>query len=224
MDVIIIGAGGHGKVVLDVLRAAGVHRPIGFVDANTSLTGAIIGGLPVIGAPNALPRLKTRARGGIVAIGDNATRIEYADVLRDAGFELVNAIHPTASVSPTAQIGKNVVIAACAAVCTEAKIGDSTIINTAAVVDHECQLGEGVHLCPRACLAGRVTVGARGFVGIGANVIQCLSIGEDAIVGAGAAVIADVSPASTVVGVPARVIKFLTKATTSLPYSTFVNA
>lgn len=208
MQIVIIGAGGHGKVVLDILRAAGDAEPVGFVDSSPSRAGGRIGGLPIFGPANVLPKLRQQGvRGAIVAIGDGRARVQYASLLREQGFELINAIHPTSSVSPTAVLGRNVVVAAQSAVCTDARIEDSVILNTACVVDHECEIGAGVHVCPGAHLAGRVRVGAGAWIGIGANVIQCLSIGEHAMVGAGAVVIRDVPAHSTVVGVPARVIK-----------------
>ncbi len=208
MDTVIIGAGGHGKVVLDILRAMGTLRPVGFVDADVSLAGSTIGGLPVLGPVNLLPKLKLqKVKAAIIAIGDNAIRRTYAARVLEHGFQLINAIHPSAVVSPSAKIGMNVVIAANVVICAEAEIADSVIVNTAAVVEHECVVGEGVHICPTAALAGRVTVESGAFIGIGAKVIQCRSIGADAIVGAGAVVITDVPAGATVVGVPARVVK-----------------
>jgi sugar O-acyltransferase (sialic acid O-acetyltransferase NeuD family) len=208
MDVIIVGAGGHGKVVLDILRAQGVHKIVGFVDADASLAGSTVSGMAVIGPVNQLPKLRQqKVRGAIIAIGDNRVRMQYAGLLREQGFELINAIHPSASVSSTARLGVNVVVAAQAAISTEARIEDSVIINTGAIVDHECVIGEGVHICPGVHLAGRVQVRSGAFVGIGANVIQCLLIGQNAIVGAGAVVISDVPDDVTAVGVPARVLE-----------------
>jgi UDP-perosamine 4-acetyltransferase len=207
MDVLIVGAGGHGKVVLDILRAAREHSPIGFIDADTTLTGTRVGGLPVFGPANQLPKLAKKAKGAIIAIGDNRTRQSYAKMLVEQGFELISAIHPTACVSGSARIGKNVVIAAGAIVCAEANLCDSTIVNTAAVVDHECEIGCAAHVCPTVALAGRVRIGEGAFVGLGAKVIPCITIGEHAIVGAGAVVIRDIPPHSTAVGVPAKVVK-----------------
>lgn len=208
MQIVIVGAGGHGRVVLDILRAAGAYEPAGFVDSAPDRAGRTIGGLPIFGPANALPKLWQRGiRAAIVAIGDSRARQQYAAVLCQQRFELINAIHPTASVSATAAIGRNVVIAAQSAVCTEAKIADSVILNTSCVVDHECEVGKGAHVCPGAHLAGRVRVGQSAWVGLGANVIQCLTIGEHAVVGAGAVVIRDVPAYATAVGVPARVIR-----------------
>jgi UDP-perosamine 4-acetyltransferase len=208
MDVIIAGAGGHGRVVLDILRAANEYTVVGFLDANQDLHGAEIAGVPVLGNLNLLFKLKSKKIGGaIVAIGDNRIRASYAEKLGAAGLKLINAVHPSAVVSPTAQLGCNLVIAAGAIVCTDAKIADSAIINTAAVVDHECEIGEAAHIAPRVCLAGRVTVGEGAFVGIGANVLPCLRIGEHAIVGGGTLVRRDVPAGATVVGVPGRIIK-----------------
>ena len=208
MDVVLIGAGGHGRVVLDILRTAGIHRPVGFLDADPNLTGTKIDGLPVLGQLNQLPKLKSqKVKGVVISIGDNAPRRQYFRKVQEHGFDLINAIHPSSSISSTAKFGRNIVVAAGAVISTDVHVGDSAIVNTAAVVDHECRLGTAVHVCPSATLAGRVTVGDEAFVGLGANIIQCLTIGSHAIVGAGAVVIQDVPDHATVVGVPAKVIK-----------------
>ena len=195
-------------MVLDILRAAGNLEPVGFIDADTTLTGTCIGGLPVFGTVNVLAKFRQQKWGhAIVAIGDNRTRLQYATMLGEQGFELVNAIHPRATIADTAVLGRNVVVAAQAAVCTEARLGDCVIINTAAVVDHECEVADAVHVCPGAHLAGRVRVGTGAFIGLGANVIQCTVVGDYAVVGAGAAVIRDVPAYAKVVGIPARIVK-----------------
>jgi acetyltransferase EpsM len=208
MKVIICGAGGQGRVVLDILRAAGKYELAGFVDSSSERAGKTVAGLPVLGPANVLPKLRKQKIGhAIVAIGDTRVRLRYAQLLKEQGFELVSAIHPTAWVSPTATIGSNVVIAPHASVCTDSKIDSSVILNTNCVVDHECEIAEGVHVCPGVNLGGRVRVGRGAWVGIGASVIQCLSIGEFAVIGAGSAVIRDVPARATAVGVPAKVIK-----------------
>jgi UDP-perosamine 4-acetyltransferase len=208
MDVVIIGAGGHGRVVLDILRAAGVHNPVGFLDADAHLTGSKVGGLPVLGQINLLPKLKTqKIKAAIIAIGDNQSRHRYFKKVLEQGFELINAIHPRSVISETAKLGRNVVVAAGAVISTDVQIGDSAIINTSAVIDHECEIGQAAHVCPSATLAGRVQIGDEAFIGLGSNIIQCLTVGPKAVVGAGAVVIQDVPEGATVVGIPAKVIK-----------------
>lgn len=208
MDTLIVGAGGQGRVVLEILRAQGKYNPIGFLDANPDLLDSSINGVPVLGHMNVLPRLKQKkVRHAIVAIGDNAARVSLAAVLVEHGYELINAIHPSAVVSPTAELGRNIAVCATAVVGTDAKVADHCIINTGAIVDHECMIAAGVHVGPGVLLAGRVTVGEKAFLGLGCRVIPCLSIGAGAVVGAGAVAIRDVPAGATVVGVPARVIR-----------------
>src|SRR5688572_31189358 len=123
MKCLIIGAGGHGKVVLEILRAAKKHEPVGFIDADPSLANQKIGGLKVLGAANVLPKLKAqKIKHAIIAIGDNRARQSYAQLLEQQGFTLINAVHPKAIVAKSAVIGKGVVIAAGAMVGTEAAI------------------------------------------------------------------------------------------------------
>jgi UDP-perosamine 4-acetyltransferase len=209
--VLIIGAGGHGRVVLDILRAAGreggTYEPAAFIDAEPARHGQILDGLPILGAANLLPKLRRQGyTAAVVAIGDNAVRVSNAAMARQAGLELANAIHPRATVSPTVRLGVNLCIAAGAVVCAHAQLDDSVIVNTGALVDHECHIHEGVHIAPGAVLAGRVTVEAGAFVGMGCRILPCRRIGRGATVGAGAVVLEDVAPGTTVVGVPARAL------------------
>jgi UDP-perosamine 4-acetyltransferase len=208
MGTIIIGAGGHGRVVLDIFRHAYNTDPVGFLDANPDLLGQRVDGVEVIGDPSILPSLGARGvDSGVVAIGDNAARHMYAEALIANGFRLINAIHPKATVADTASLGANVVVCAGAVICAHCRIGDSVIVNTASIVDHESSIGRGSHVCPGARLAGRVIVEDFAFVGIGATVIQCLRIGRGATVGAGAVVLKDVGAFTTVVGVPAQPVR-----------------
>jgi UDP-N-acetylbacillosamine N-acetyltransferase len=208
MDLIIIGAGGHGKVVLDILQASGKHRVVGFLDADATLAGTEVNGVPVLGPINQVSRLRQqKIKGGIIAIGDNRVRVSYAALLVEHGVELISAIHPAAVIAKSSVIGRNVVAAAGAIVAASANVADSAILNTNCVIDHECEIESGVHICPGALLAGRVRVGAGAFIGLGAKVLPCLSIGKGAVVGAGAVVLQDVAEGATVVGVPARILR-----------------
>ncbi|MFQ5589716.1 MAG: acetyltransferase [Phycisphaerae bacterium] len=206
---VVLGCGGHGRVVLDILVQSRACEVVGFVDSNRRLIGRRIDGIEVLGHPNDLPEIKRRfgADHAIVAIGDNGVRRAFADHLDVLGFDLINAIHPSANLARNVTLGVNIVVAAGALVSAHSQIGDSVILNTGCIVDHECLIGTATHVCPGARLAGRVTVESGAFVGIGATIIQSLRVGYEAVVGAGAVVTADVPPMSTVVGVPARVIK-----------------
>jgi UDP-perosamine 4-acetyltransferase len=181
------------------------------LDADESLHGSNVAGVPVLGGINQLLKLKTqKVRGAVVSIGDNRIRQQYAQEAADAGLELVQAIHPRAIIAKSARLGRNVVVAAGAVVCAEAVIGDSAIINTGAIIDHESVVGEAVHVCPAATLAGRVQVEQLAFIGMGARIIQCLTIGARSVIGAGAVVRSDIPPDCTAVGVPARIVKGFT--------------
>jgi len=206
---IIVGAGGHGRVVLDILLQAGEHEVVGFVDSNPVLTGKRVDGLLVLGTPDGIPRLRDEhgIDCGIVAIGDNGVRRDMANRLRSWDLDIANAIHPSANIARNTTLGTNIVVAAGALVCAHSQIGESVILNTGCIVDHESLIGTACHICPGAKLAGRVTVESGAFVGIGATVVQYVRVGYEATVGAGAVVIEDVPPMTTVVGVPARVIK-----------------
>jgi len=206
---VVLGCGGHGRVVLDILVNAGDFDVVGFVDSNRTLIGRRIDGIEVLGQPDNLPEIRRKlgADCAVVAIGDNGVRRAFADRLDAIGFELVNAIHPSANLARNVTLGTNIVVAAGALVGAHGQIGDSVILNTGCIVDHESLIGTATHICPGARLAGRVTVESGAFVGIGATIIQSIRVGYESIVGAGAVVTADVAPMSTVVGVPARVIK-----------------
>lgn len=205
---VIVGAGGHGRVVLDILIRARQYRVIGFLDSNPELHGRRMDGVPILGDLSALGDLKAQGlAGAIVAIGDNGVRRSFADEIEAMGVDLINAIHPSANLAHNVRIGHNVCIAAGALVCAHCQIGDSVILNTGCIVDHESMIGTAAHICPGARLAGRVTVESGAFVGIGATVLQGLRIGCEAVVGGGAVVIRDVEPMTTVVGVPARTIR-----------------
>lgn len=201
--VLIVGAGGHAKVVIELLRAMGA--PIaGLIDRDP--TRQVLG-ISCIGTDDDLPRL--RAEGldrAFVAIGDNRLRLELGRKLVAGGFELVNAISPSATISPSASLGRGVAIMAGAIINAEARISDLAIVNTGAVIDHDCVIGQAAHIAPGAALAGSIEIGDGAFVGVGASVIPNRKIGAFATVGGGACVVRDVDPSATVVGVPARPI------------------
>ena len=202
---LILGAGGHGRVVAETALISGFASTIAFLDDRPIPP---MRKWPVLGSlEQALDHsFQAQFPFAFVAIGNPVTRLHWLSRLQVAGYRLPSLIHPSACLSPTAQIGFGSVVLANSVIQTEVVIGVGAILNTACSVDHDSSLADGVHICPGARLAGEVIVGARSWIGIGASVIQQVSIGSDVTVGAGAAVVRDVSNKVTVVGVPARVV------------------
>lgn len=207
--ILIIGAGGHGRVVLDILLQDPHCNVVGFLDNNEAIRGRRVDGIPVYGGVDVLPHFakELQCDGVIIAIGDNGVRRGIARTVRRHDVPLVNAIHPSAGIASNVTIGRNVVIAAGVVVCANCQIGDSAILNTGCIVDHQTTIGEGCHLCPGVRVAGRVAIQPGAFVGIGATIVPNVTVGCEAIVGAGAVVLEDIPSLATVVGVPARMIE-----------------
>lgn len=200
---LIIGAGGHGRVVADSADAAGVWSDIAFVDDKYPNIKAS-GRWSVIGVLADLDVLHEFWGAVVVAIGDNVLRLKLQEKASEIGYFVATIIHPSAVVANDAEIGDGSVIFANAVVNTGCHIGRSVILNTAATIDHDVVIRDGVHVSPGAHLAGDIVVGDCAWIGIGASIINGLEIGQRAIVGAGASVVNDVADDVTVVGVPAR--------------------
>jgi UDP-perosamine 4-acetyltransferase len=202
---IVVGAGGHGRVVADLVRAAGFEIA-GFVDADPALAGTAVGGVPVLGDDNYLGGVDpTRIvlANGIGSTGDATIRRRAFERLAAAGFAFPPLVHPRAVVAENVVLEPGAQIMAGAVVQTGSRIGTNAVVNTGAAVDHDCVVGAHGHISPGAVLCGGVETGEAAHVGAGAVVIQGRRIGAGAIVGAGAVVIGDVAAATKVVGVPA---------------------
>jgi sugar O-acyltransferase (sialic acid O-acetyltransferase NeuD family) len=206
--ILVWGAGGHGKVVGDLVRACG-HHLVGFCGRTKPEHNGQADGRAVIATDSdliervqAAAELPGGARFVVPAVGSNNARLDMIRALADRCVPAL--VHPSATVSASATIGVGSVVFAGAVVNADASIGNGVIVNTNAVVEHDCVLGHGAHVSPGGVLAGGVIVGELAWVGAGAVVIQQVRIGPAAIVGAGAVVIRDVPEASTVVGNPAH--------------------
>lgn len=208
IPLIVFGAGGHAKVVLDVLERMGMYRIVGLLDDSVELQGASHAGYQVIGSQANFPDMRKQGADRlIVALGDNERRRLVFEAAERAGFTMTSAIHPSAHIGARVKIGGGTLVVAGVVVNADAEIGANVIVNTGATVDHDCRIGAHVHLSPGVHLAGRVSVGELSHVGIGAVVLPNLHIGKRCIVGAGAVVRENLPDGVVAVGNPARIIK-----------------
>lgn len=200
--VVVIGAGGHAKVVIELLRANG--EDVAFSIAAEGYEESTCLEVPVLIGDHQIRSLwEVGHRHAIVAIGDNSLREALSKKARTTGFTFVNAVSPSATVSPTAKLGVGVVIMAGAVVNAAADVGDHSIVNTLASVDHDSLIGALVHIAPNCAIAGNVRIGNKAFVGIGSTILPNITVGPGAMIGAGSVVTKDVLT-GTVAGVPAR--------------------
>lgn len=205
---IIIGSGGHGRVVADYAENLKEYQKINFLD-NSYGTNNTNGVWQVIGKENDwLPYIEEADF--IVAFSDNLKRLKFTHDLLSAQAKVVNIIHPSAIVSPHISIGVGNIIAANTTINYGCTIGNGVIINTAASVDHDCNLADGVHISPGANIAGGITIGEHSWIGIGSSVIEGLKLASNTQVGAGAVVTQNTQGNALYVGVPAKPIKSLT--------------
>lgn len=202
---VICGAGGHAKVVIDIAQLLG-HEVVAIFDDNVTRHQQLCAGIPIIGSANQLLPFAQAQQVSyfFVAVGHNQTRLTLAQQWTNAGLTAISLIHPQAVVAQNVTIGSGVVIMAGACINADAVINDQVIINTNAVVDHDCYLAEAVHIAPAVALCGGVKVGKHSLIGVGANVIPCIQIGEAVIIGAGAVVVSDITSYVTAVGIPAK--------------------
>src|SRR5581483_3713754 len=203
--VAVLGAGGHAKVVIATLQAAGFTVGAVF-DDDRSKQGSRLLGVEVQGTLDDFAG--SGYRRAVLAIGDNATRMRLAERLGDRlpEIEWIVAVHPQACLHESVKLGEGAVVFAGAIIQPDTMIGAHTIINTGATVDHDCRIGDFAHIAPGVHLAGEAHVGRGAFLGIGAAIIPGRAVGEWATVGAGAVVVSDIPANVTAVGVPARVL------------------
>ncbi len=200
-QVMIIGAGGHAKVIADCVRKSG-DTVFGFLDdgvaAGTQILGAtVFGGVDeYVNYPDVQ---------FIIGIGNNFIREKIAAKLEGVSF--YTAIHPTAYIGEGSVVGEGTCVMANAVINACATVGKHCIINTASVVEHDCKLDDFVHLSTTAAVAGTVTVGKKGYLGIGSRVRNNTDICENVIVGAGGVVVKNITEEGTYIGVPARKVK-----------------
>ena len=200
-SILVYGAGGHGKTLIDLLRTLGTYRIVGVIDDDASVEG--VSGVPVLGGADKLEALRADgiafAVNAVGTVGAARARLRVAGALARAGFLVPTLVHPSAVVEPSALFGTAARRSSPAPISGATRWSARTrIVNTGAIVSHDCTLGHHVHLTPGAILAGGVRVGDRTLIGMGATIFVGVSIGADVLIGNGARIHADV-PDSTVV-------------------------
>lgn len=196
----LYGAGGHCKVIIEIISESKAHIIEGIVDD-----------VPKEDSIYDIPVLNTKKAGNfadknfIISIGNNKTRKTIVESMSTA---YLKAIHPKSIISSRAKINEGTVVMAGAIINSETTVGKHCIINTGAVVDHDCSIGDFVHISPNASLAGEVQVGEGTHIGIGSVIIQGIKIGKWATIGAGAVIINDIPDYAVVVGNPGKIIKY----------------
>jgi len=206
--VYLIGAGGHGKVCLEILGLFGCG--VQLLDADSGLTGKEVLGHRIGREEKVLATLEPPAD-FFVGIGDGASRRRVVERWAAKGHSLVRLTHPSAVVSPSAMVDDGAAVMAGAVIQAGAFIGKGAIINTGATVDHDCRIGAFAHVAPGVHLAGGISVGDGAWVGIGAIVREGLSIGDRCVIGAGSIVVDDLPPDVVAYGNPCRVVRQIGK-------------
>jgi sugar O-acyltransferase (sialic acid O-acetyltransferase NeuD family) len=206
-SIVIYGASGHGKVIIDIVEKEGKYKIAGLLDDNSKLIGKEFCGYPIIGGFEMLEEDLRHNSALILAVGDNTTRKKLWERVKPMGYELGRAVHPSVQIGKDVSIGSGTAVMANVVINSGTRIGENVIINTGATVDHDCLIGDYVHISPGTHLGGNVEIGDLTHIGIGVNVIPNRKIGKKVIIGAGAVVIEDIPHSVTAVGVPAQVIK-----------------
>ncbi len=201
---IVVGAGGHAKVVIAAMEAMGAPADA-VLDDNRALWGAALLGVPVVGGSELLAAWESPRV--VIAIGSNARRKRIAEAHPHASW--ITVVHPSALVHRSVRLGEGAMVIWRAVIEPDAVIGAHAIVNSGAIVCHDSTVGAYAHVSVTSVMAGNAHVGEGVFLGMNAGVIGGVTVGAWSTVGAGASVVRDVPPRSVAVGVPARVIRSL---------------
>lgn len=199
-ELVIIGAGGHGRVIADIAQKLGVYKTISFLDDGDAKETM---GLPIIGRSSDVEKY-TNTADIFVAIGNSAVRGEFIERLLAMGANVPTLIHPSAIIGVCVEIGAGTAIMAGTVINPCSKLGKGCIVNTSSSIDHDCMIGDYVHIAVGAHLAGAVSVGKKTWIGAGATVRNNVDICSNCMIGAGAVVIKDITESGTYIGVPAK--------------------
>lgn len=203
---IVIGAGGHARIVLDTLELLD-FKITGIIDINFKGVKETIFNHEILGNMDKLRNYSPEDHVVVIAVGDIEKKKELYQYITALGFLMPVIIHPSATVSGHAKISAGTFINSGAVVNAAAEIGENVLINTSAVVEHEVVVGSHCHIAPGAIVAGRTKIGESTFIGAGSILINNISVGSRVTVGAGSVIISDLENESTYVGIPGKKIK-----------------
>ncbi len=208
---LILGAGGHARVVIDCLRYNPKVKITGILDAKPSLTGQKLDGISVLGNDEMMEKLLNEGVShfvvGLGSIGDNQPRRRLFDLAVRVGLIPLMVRHPSAMISPGAELGDGCQFLPGCIVNIGAKFGVNVIVNSGAIVEHDCVVLDHAHISTGSRLSGGVSVESGAHIGAGATIRQGLRIGANAVVGAGSVVVKNVESGSIVAGVPAQLLE-----------------
>ncbi|QEK11318.1 acetyltransferase [Crassaminicella thermophila] len=208
--VILVGAGGHCKVVIDILRND--YEIVGLTDIDKTKHDKKFYGINVLGDDTLLKDLyKKGIKKALVtlgSVGDNLYREKLFNYVRHIGFDFINAISSRSIIADSVKLGIGNMIMEGTIINADTKIENNVIINTGTIIEHDCYIEKHVHISTGARLAGGVKVGEGSFIGIGSTVIQGVNIGKNVTIGAGTVIIQDIPDNVVVVGVPGKIIKY----------------
>jgi len=204
-EIVVVGGGGHAKVLISVLKKAG-YKILGYTDRQDRLS---ILATPYLGEDRLLPELLARHAGcsaivGVGKIDASPARLQLQEMIERLGFRLPAVCSPHCVVNEAVSLGAGTAVFDGAVVNSGTKIGRACIINTNSTVEHDCRIGDNVHMAPGVTISGAVTVGDNCMIGAGATVIHSVTICEACVIGAGATVVTDISKSGIYAGTPAR--------------------
>jgi len=207
--VVLIGGGGHCKVVISILKKLDNFEIAGIVDNYKA--GTLISGIKIIGTDDDLRDIyKSGIHNALITVGsikDNAKRYRLFNIAREIGYKFPVIISPEAIVDESVKIDEGIVIMPGSIINIDSFIGKNCIINTGTIIEHDCKIGNHCHIAPGVHISGAVNIGELSFIGIGATIIQGIKIGKNVTIGAGTVVIKDIPDNVITVGNPAKIIR-----------------
>ena len=207
--VVLIGGGGHCKVVISILKKLDNFEIAGIVDNYKK--DSSISGIKIIGTDDDLKDIyKSGIHNALITVGstkDNAKRYRLFNMAREIGYKFPVIISPEAIVDESIRIDEGTVVMPGSILNIDSSIGKNCIINTGAIIEHDCKIGDYCHIAPGVHISGAVNIGELSFIGIGATIIQGIKIGKNVTIGAGSVVIKDIPDNAIAVGNPAKIVK-----------------